>query len=170
METDLVSTVPYMKLYLTQITIYTLFLQWGRAHYWSRNKDIEKEYVCPWVRIDKGKDMETFDLTNVVVLYSPWAFRQGKIIFRKFIVIMMSKWVPWRLKSPASRLLFNHVFRRRSKKTSKPRVTGLCEGNPPVTGGFPSQRPVTRKIVPFDDVIVSFYSGSFSWTLPKRMR
>ena len=26
------------------------------------------------------------------------------------------------------------------KKTSKLRVTGLCEGNPPVTDGFPSQR------------------------------
>ena len=32
------------------------------------------------------------------------------------------------------------LFRRRSKKTSKLRVTGLCAGNPPVTGGFPSQR------------------------------
>ena len=31
-------------------------------------------------------------------------------------------------------------FRRRSKKTSKLRVTGICEGNPPVTGGFPSHR------------------------------
>ena len=29
---------------------------------------------------------------------------------------------------------------RRSKKTSKPRVTGLCEGNSPVTGEFPAQR------------------------------
>ena len=27
-----------------------------------------------------------------------------------------------------------------SKKTSNLRVTGLCKGNPPVTGGFPSQR------------------------------
>ena len=36
--------------------------------------------------------------------------------------------------------LFNRLFKRRSKKTSKLRVTGLCEGNPPVTGGFPSQR------------------------------
>ena len=27
-----------------------------------------------------------------------------------------------------------------SKKTSKLRVTGNCEGNPPVTGGFPSER------------------------------
>ena len=35
---------------------------------------------------------------------------------------------------------FNRLFRHWSKKTSKTRVTGLCEGNPPVTGGFPSQR------------------------------
>ena len=30
----------------------------------------------------------------------------------------------------------NRLFRRRSKKLSKC-VTGLCEGNPPVTGGIP---------------------------------
>ena len=36
--------------------------------------------------------------------------------------------------------LFSRLFRRRSKKTSNLRVTGLCEGNPPVTDGFPSQR------------------------------
>ena len=32
------------------------------------------------------------------------------------------------------------LFRCRSKKTSKLRVTGLCEGNSPVTGEFPAQR------------------------------
>ena len=31
-------------------------------------------------------------------------------------------------------------FRRRSKKTLKLRVTGLCAGNSPVTGEFPAQR------------------------------
>ena len=36
--------------------------------------------------------------------------------------------------------LLNRLFRRKSKKTSKLRVTGLCDGNPLVTGGFPSQR------------------------------
>ena len=36
--------------------------------------------------------------------------------------------------------LFNLLFRRRSKKTSKLRVTGLCAGNSPVTGEFPLQR------------------------------
>ena len=36
--------------------------------------------------------------------------------------------------------LFNRLFRRRSRKTSKLRVAGLCEGNSPVTGEFPAQR------------------------------
>ena len=32
------------------------------------------------------------------------------------------------------------LFKRRSKKSSKLRVTGLCGGNSPVTGEFPAQR------------------------------
>ena len=36
--------------------------------------------------------------------------------------------------------LLNRLFRRRSKKTSKLRVIGLCEGNSPVTGEFPAQK------------------------------
>ena len=36
--------------------------------------------------------------------------------------------------------LLNRLFRRRSKKTSKLRVTCLCVGNSPVTGEFPAQR------------------------------
>ena len=36
--------------------------------------------------------------------------------------------------------LLNRLFKRRSKKTSKLRVTGPCEGNPPVTGGLPPRR------------------------------
>ena len=36
--------------------------------------------------------------------------------------------------------LLNRMSRRRSKKTSKLRVTGLCEGNPLVTGRFSSQK------------------------------
>ena len=35
--------------------------------------------------------------------------------------------------------LLNRLFRRRSTKRSKPRVTGLCVGNSPVTGEFPAQ-------------------------------
>ena len=35
--------------------------------------------------------------------------------------------------------LLNRLFRRKSKKTSKLRVTGLCAGNSPGTGEFPAQ-------------------------------
>ena len=35
--------------------------------------------------------------------------------------------------------LLNRSFRRKSKKTSKLRVTGLCAGNSPGTGEFPAQ-------------------------------
>ena len=35
--------------------------------------------------------------------------------------------------------LLNRLFRRRSKKTSKLRVTGLCAGNSPQTGEFSAQ-------------------------------
>ena len=35
--------------------------------------------------------------------------------------------------------LLNRLFRRRSNKTSKLRVIGLCAGNSPVTSEFPAQ-------------------------------
>ena len=56
--------------------------------------------------------------------------------------------------------LLNRLFRRRSKKTSKLRVTGLCAGNSPVTDQFPAQGPVTRKMFPFDDVIMAYIIAS----------
>ena len=40
-----------------------------------------------------------------------------------------------------------------SKKTSKLRITGLCERNSPVTGEFPHKGPVTLKTFPYDDVL-----------------
>ena len=43
--------------------------------------------------------------------------------------------------------LLNHLFRRRSKKTSKLRITGLCEGTSPVTGKFPAQRASNAEYV-----------------------
>ena len=51
--------------------------------------------------------------------------------------------------------LFNRLFRRRSKRTSKLRVTGLCVGNSPGPVNSPHKGPVTRKMFPFDDVIMT---------------
>ena len=58
--------------------------------------------------------------------------------------------------------LLNRIFRRRSTKTSKLRVTGLCVGKSPGPVNSPHKGPVTRKIFPFDEVIMS--SPSFSST------
>ena len=50
-----------------------------------------------------------------------------------YYITVKSQWARWRLKS------LNCLFRHKSKKISKLRVTGLCEGNSPVTGEFPAQ-------------------------------
>ena len=52
--------------------------------------------------------------------------------------------------------LFNYWFRRRSKKTSKLRVSGLVRGIHRWPVNSPHKRPVTRKIFPFDDVIMNW--------------
>ena len=51
--------------------------------------------------------------------------------------------------------LLNRLFRGRSNKTSKLRVTGLCVGNSPGPVNSPHKGPVTRKMFPFDDVIMN---------------
>ena len=47
--------------------------------------------------------------------------------------------------------LLNRLFRLRSKKTSKPRITGLCARWPV---NSPHKEPVIRKMFLFDDVIM----------------
>ena len=53
--------------------------------------------------------------------------------------------------------LLNCLYRRRSKETSKLRVTGLCVGNSPGPVNSPHKGPVTRKMFPFDDVIMNHW-------------
>ena len=55
------------------------------------------------------------------------------------VITVTSQWGPWRLKSSASGLFAQRLFRRTSYKTSKLHVTGLCNGNVLVTRGFLSQ-------------------------------
>ena len=53
--------------------------------------------------------------------------------------------------------------------TSKLRVTGLCKGNPPVTGGSPHRGPVTRKMFTFDDVIMIAFPWQACWYFMQAM-
>ena len=48
----------------------------------------------------------------------------------------------------------NRLFKRRSEETSKLLVTGLYAGNSLLTVEFPAQRPITRKMFLFDDVVI----------------
>ena len=67
--------------------------------------------------------------------------------------------------------LFNRLFKHKSKKISKLRVTGLCEGNSPVTGEFPHKEPVKGKMFPFDDVIMltHIHSSMTLWHIHSSM-
>ena len=56
--------------------------------------------------------------------------------------------------------LLNRLFRHKSKKTPKLRVTGLYEGNTPMTDEFPAQRSVNRKMFPLDDIIMNDHSAA----------
>ena len=55
--------------------------------------------------------------------------------------------------------LLNRLFRRRSKKTAKLRITGLFAANSPVQ----HKCPVTRKMFPLDDVIMIRYDDFMKW-------
>ena len=60
--------------------------------------------------------------------------------------------------------LLRRLFRHKSNKISKLHVTGLWDGNSPVTGNSPHKGPATRKIIPFDDVIM-IYSADTEYTV-----
>ena len=65
--------------------------------------------------------------------------------------------------------LLDRLFRRRSKKISKLRVTGLCEGNSPVTGEFPSQRASNAENVSIwwrHHVLIMFVKAQ--WNYPSK--
>ena len=77
--------------------------------------------------------------------------------------------------------LLNRLFRRRSKKTSKLRVTGLCAGNSPVAGEFPAQKASNAENVSIFrrhhennhshvPPNLSVFNSTTPWYIPPQMR
>ena len=66
------------------------------------------------------------------------------------IISVTSQWVRWRLKPPATPLLAQLFVQaqKKIKNKSNLRVISLCERNPNVIGGFPSQRTSNAESVP----------------------
>ena len=89
-----------------------------------------------------------------------WEYRSDILVIRSYFTHLMAIRIPrgscrrvfvnslrWRHNEHDSvsnhqphDCFLNGLFRRRSKKTSKLRVTGLCTWNSPVTGEFPARR------------------------------
>ena len=72
--------------------------------------------------------------------------REGNVVFLHYSGVITS------LKASLIRNvsnIYSTVCSRTSKKTSKLRITGLCEGNSPVTGEFPAQRASNAEKVSF---------------------
>ena len=81
-------------------------------------------------------------------------FRKHKKIHFYFLLLFNNESLLWRHNGhdgvsnhQPHDCLNNRVFRRRSKVTSKFRVTGLCEGNSPVPGEFPAQKASNAQTV-----------------------
>ena len=69
--------------------------------------------------------------------------------------------------------LLNRLFRRRSKKISKLRVTGFCTGNSPETGEFPAQMASNAENVSIwwrHHHTMDMLWEKFQWILPLYMK
>ena len=124
------------------------------AALWQLGWKLRTDAMCVW-------EIYLAQPTSVSLTYS---FTDPKFCVSMFALCRMLSTLQWRNNGYSGILnhqlhdwLFNCSFRRRSKKTSKPRVTGLCAGN--------SQHkwPGTQKMFPFDDIIMSFWFGNLTW-------
>ena len=123
----------------------------------------QKASVSPYLWNRACRALFAADVVNRVINYSvftnnliPYVYRLPRPKFRLYSSSVMQQtcWV-WKYSTSSSLwrhnggdgvsnhrphdCLFNRLFRRRSKKTSKLRVTGLCVGNSPGIGEFPAQ-------------------------------
>ena len=77
--------------------------------------------------------------TNVGLVY--WRTKPQQVIFQITCTLQWRhNWLNNVSDDQHHDCLLKRLFRHRTKKTSKLRVTGLCTGNSPQTGEFPEQR------------------------------
>ena len=98
--------------------------------------------VCYFFQLNENVDNITAPLAHSLVLPTD----KQEMVATLNIGLYVIKTLQWRHNGRNSvsnhqphDCLLNRLFRRRSKKTSKLRVTGLCAGNSPGTGEFPAQ-------------------------------
>ena len=117
--------------------------------------------IMPWHRTGaKPLSESMFDIVNWTLKNKPkwninrkrkciWKCRQENSVHFVLAPVCLAIWcnsLLWRHNGHDSvsnhqphDCVLNLLFRRRSKETSKLRLTGLCVGNSPMTGEFPAQ-------------------------------
>ena len=80
-----------------------------------------------------------------------WKWRSNPIPHFHYIDVIMTTMAS---QITSLTVVYSIVYSDADKKTSKLRVTGLCVGNSPGPVNSPHKGPVTRKVFPFDDVIM----------------
>ena len=148
---------------LMHIHTYETVLVSGLENYISVNFEFSTKHPnqCHGIQAYIGHALIWVQLTNVIhwpkgqgfikTLTMPWCMEEGCTLSHYNDVMMggMASHIA------SLTIVYSTVYsRRRSTKTSELHVTGLCVRNSPVTGEFPHKGPVTRKMFPFDDVIM----------------
>ena len=115
--------------------------RWLRTRQWKQ-QCIRNEVTQPCVKPSRSYvRMAYWDLLNHHVKGRLWKHLQKK---KLLFLVSTLQWRHNERYGVPNRQVHNCLpkllFSRRSKKTSKLRATGLCEGNSPVTDEFPAQR------------------------------
>ena len=120
--------------------------------------------------VSTNYDNEMLWITDVMQTYG---FKNWDSILREVLESQWSLWLlslQWRNNDHDG--VSNHqphgclpkrLYMRWLKKTSTLRVTGLCEWNSPRPVNSPHKGPVTRKMFPFDDVIMWWTTETMWW-------
>ena len=96
--------------------------------------------ILLYISINCVAEISHYNLCCNITFVARWPVTAWETIMSPDCITVTSYWAPRRLKSPAS-LLFTQI------KIPKLRVTGLCMGNSPVTGEFPSHMASNAKNV-----------------------
>ena len=101
---------------------------------------------------------------NVKILYAIWMLCYKEDNIRCVRITMTCLWTRWRLKSPSLNIVYSAVYsgadqRKHQSSASLAFVRGIHRW--PVNS--PHKWPVTRKMFPFDDVIMSQMLRLYYW-------
>ena len=124
----------------TYLTLWTIWnLRWNERYYFQ-TLFLKIEIIFSSVRVYSGKSRK--------ILW-PWPIDIGSHDVRWIYTLLQWRHNEGHGVSTHRHLncMFSRSIRRTPKKTSKLRVTGLCEGGPPVTSVYPQKRPVRAKNV-----------------------